>query len=233
MPGFRGWTRRRWLNLAGTAIFTGITGCTEGGNSPAADDEIQTEATPNAPDPTDSDPPTGPEPTSTPNPDTSTGPTALSFEDGEPGNIRPPDPWYMIETVGLHRVDGTEATDGYYSFYINPNSYDAVAFGVDVDLTAVTEVLYDGYPNSNEPTAGNIKVSIDGTNGGHAISNELINNDPPEDTWYLDVSGDVTDFSGDHTLVFWADGQRNSAYFDNVRFIDDAGAEIPVAAVLN
>jgi len=155
---------------------------------------------------------------------------SLSFEDGDVGGRSPPSPWYMIGTAATHEISDAYASDGSKSMHIASyqSSLDRTEFAVDVDLTQVSTVLYDGYVESNNPNWGDIKVNVDDT----TVSNQLVSGDSPENRWYSDVSVDVSGFSGTHTLAFWVRGNGNDAYFDNIRFVDSDGNSVSPSEVI-
>jgi len=159
--------------------------------------------------------------------------TTLSFEDGEIGSASPPDPWYLRNhPQGSNKIcemSSDYASDGDQSMHIGSyGDLREVQVAVDVDLSNVETVLYDGYLVASNPNWGDVKVNV----GDDTISGRLVNGDPTEKQWYNDVEADASNFSGEHTLYFWVRGDPNDAYFDNFRFLDGSGNSLSISDVV-
>jgi hypothetical protein len=168
---------------------------------------------------------------------------AYSFEQAAPGSGSPADPWYLFNGGGTHELRSDQASDGDQSFFTGGASLgNPSAIAIDLDLTPVVDVVFDVYALSNNPSAGNIKISVD--EAGYPTSNDLkianvhsgINTNGTgtgEGQWHRDLSErdvgspNIADFEGNHSLIFWVDGD-NAVYWDNVRIVrEDGWTETP------
>lgn len=161
---------------------------------------------------------------------------SYSFERATAGSGSPADPWYVFNDGGTHEVRTDHASEGDQSFFTGGASLgDPSAIAIDLDLTPVTDVIFDVYAVSNNPSAGNIKISVD--QAGYPTSNDLkIANvhsgittngtGTGEGQWNRNLSErdvgtpNIADFEGNHPLIFWVDGD-NAVYWDNVRIVKE------------
>jgi hypothetical protein len=159
-----------------------------------------------------------------------------SFEQENVGDQSPASPWYMyideFSGGGVHEVRDDQASDGTQSFFTGdaPLS-NASAFAIDLNLDDFDSVEFDVYATSNNPSNGNIKVSLDragydpGPDEGENISDfdgaqQRRTGDSAgggENQWIRDLEIDLSNRSGQHSVVFWVDGD-NDAYWDYIRF---------------
>jgi hypothetical protein len=159
----------------------------------------------------------------------------LSFEAGQLG-----DPWQ-----GWGDVDRTDARDssdalkivdrrsthGDNSLYLSSQG-DLDRFGANftADLTRVSALELDAYVESGNPYYGGIRITLDGHN--HRFMNDedgpgaLSKPGNPEGQWMRNIDGDLSDVSGSHSIVFWAWGRNNAAYFDDIRFVGQNGSYV-------
>lgn len=141
-----------------------------------------------------------------------------SFEHESPGQTRPNDPMFLYNNAGTHRISTEHASDGDQSFYTGDAPVgDPSAIAVKRNLSDVKYILIDVFAVKNNPSHGNIKVSLGGAGYGNSKTN--IKNLHPvigEGQWSRDVKVNVSEYHGEHTVTFWVDGDNN-AYWDNIR----------------
>lgn len=156
-------------------------------------------------------------------------PHRLTFEAGDPGDPRPPDPWYLAGDSDIHQVSDQRASDGQLSYRLGTyqSSLAPSRIGVDVDLTEVARIRLDCYVEANHQSWGYLKVDIDGDDG------TIVNFTGVETgQWHADAVGDVSEYAGEHTLYLRAEGDGNEGYFDNVRFFEEGGGLVPTDRVV-
>lgn len=159
---------------------------------------------------------------------------STSFEEANVGDPEPADPWYLFEGEGIHEVSDVRSTHGTQSFHTADSTEDlgtASAVAVDLDLTRVENMLFDIYVVKNNPSFGNINISLDGagtfSGADHVWSfpGEMRrrNRDPfgGEGRWWRDLDDDrgtLASSSGVHSLVCWIDGDQD-VFWDNIRLV--------------
>lgn len=153
---------------------------------------------------------------------------AASFEQAAPGASKPADPWYLSDTDGEHRIDDTRSTDGDQSLYLRGGSgVGATRAQLDVDLSGVAEVRADVYLERGYSGLGDVKIDIDNSdNTIIAVQNKT------EGQWHRDLSGNVSEYSGQHSLVLRTRGDRNAAFYDNIRFYASDGTLLSLEEVI-
>jgi len=152
----------------------------------------------------------------------------ISFEQASADDPKPVDPWYLTDTAGSHEISGNRSTSGSQSFYIRGASgLGSTRANLDVDLSGVSEIRLDAYLERGSVTSGDVKVNIDDkSNTVIRVENET------EGTWHVDMQGDVSGYSGSHTLVLWARGDGNAAFFDDLEFYDGSGTRLSLSEVV-
>jgi tellurite resistance-related uncharacterized protein len=156
-----------------------------------------------------------------------------SFEEESIGAEAPDDPFYLYNDAGTHVVSNSEATDGSQSFYTAGAGTDgsqpgnASAIAVELDLSNYDSLKHDVFTARNYPKYGDIKISLD--NAGYENSGNIIWRMDDElrergfspykddDRWYKECDTDLTEYDGQHEVIFWVDGS-NDVYWDNIRF---------------
>jgi PKD repeat protein len=151
----------------------------------------------------------------------------LSFENGSSGQTTPPDPWYTLDSADIIEVSSEHVSDG--NVAMNVGSYrddlSPTRVGVDIVLDKVETVVIDAYVEASNLYWGSLRLQL--------ADNKLVRLDNnSEDQWYYDQNGDVSDVTGQHTLVLRAVGDGNDAFFDNIRFLDSNGDRLPVDEVV-
>jgi len=158
--------------------------------------------------------------------------TRLSFEDASVGDERPPDPWRLRGDTGTHVVTTDHVAHGDLAFRTaGGGGFESMGIAVRADLTDVATVRLAAYVEAKNASAGDVKISLDGTNDGTHVYRSLDSARRSEDRM-ADVRADVAEYSGEHDLVLWVRGRENDATWDDVRFLDAADDRLPLADVL-
>lgn len=158
--------------------------------------------------------------------------TRLSFEDGSAGDERPPDPWRLQGESGTHVVTTDHVTHGDLAFRTaGGGGFEPMGIAVRTDLSEVATVRLAAYVEAKNASAGDVKISLDGTTDGTHVYRSLDSARRSEDR-LADVRADVAEYGGEHDLVLWVRGRDNDATWDDVRFLDAAGDRLPLADVL-
>ncbi|MFC6722391.1 MULTISPECIES: outer membrane protein assembly factor BamB family protein [Halobacteriales] len=158
---------------------------------------------------------------------------STSFEQASVGESEPTSPWYLFNNGGTVEISKSVASDGDQSYFTgNAPLGDPGAIAVELDLQQVDSILFDVYAVSNDPSYGNIKVSLDEAgypNPGekNIWSFNQLDGVPPyggENKWQRDVTIDFSDYVKERPVVFWVDGD-NSAYWDNIRVVEEGSTQ--------
>ena len=153
--------------------------------------------------------------------------TSLSFETGTGGSTVPPTPWNVSKDTGTHVVGTDRASHGNKSLYLTgAPSLGQSWVRTEVNLTGVSTIRGDIYPESSDTYAGDIKVHIDNTSYQIMGATEKANGQ-----WHS-LQGNVSELSGTHTLIFRTRGNDNRAYFDHFRLYDESGVQLDPGAVV-
>ena len=180
----------------------------------------------------------------------STDRSALSFERASVGTGSLPSPWYLMGDGGRITITAT-ASDGSKAIrMISGETLEPIAVGVDVDLTPVSQIRADMYPQSVSPEYGYVKFLLDepDRSNGH-----LHTRDHPGRTahggahteafrdgeWHTGIEFYKTrpndtllsNISGVHTLILHTSGS-NDVIWDSIRFEDSDGAMLSLREVL-
>lgn len=145
--------------------------------------------------------------------------TRISFEQADLGAPKPADPWYIAANNGHHEITGSNPTDEEQTLHLSGDgSIEELAAGLPVDLTNVAEVVCDIYIERVNPSVGDLALHIDKLKDNKTIP--FGGRVDFETGQYVDMAGDVSEYTGTHDLYLRARGE-NEGYFDNLRFYDD------------
>lgn len=162
----------------------------------------------------------------------------LSFESGSPGDTSPPDPWNEVfnPQEGSMNILGSPVSDGSRALKIqgtgngvNDKMRTGQNVGVTVNVSDVAEIRYDVYVNSTNKNAGELRMTVF-KNGNEKKFDGLAGSNTNQ---WLSRTIDVSGLSGEVKVIAHADGSDNEAVFDNIRFYDANGDQIPASEILS
>lgn len=158
----------------------------------------------------------------------------FSFEQTEPGDDGLPEPWSVVQdptSAGFNPIEisAQHATHETQTLHMSGNGeLDRILVGFVGDLTDVQTVQCDVYIERANVSVGEIffgkwvdgestkTIGFLGQTGGEGQDRFDATGE------FLNLEGDLADFTGEHELVFNVRGD-NEAYFDNLRFFDREG----------